>query len=93
MAVMILCEAPGRSPRHPCAGLAAPVVLLGGLLTPGYDPLTRTISRLAEPGLPASAAVALAIIMVGAAMLALAAAMGPGAVSGRLMLGCAGVRH
>ncbi len=70
--------------------LAAPVVLLAGLLTPGYDPLTRTISRLAEPGLPASAAVGLAIFTVGAAMLGLAAAMGPGAAAGRVMLGCAG---
>jgi Protein of unknown function (DUF998) len=70
--------------------LAALVVLLAGLLTPGYDPLTRTISRLAEPGLPTSAAVGLTIFMVGAAILALAAALGPGALAGRVMLGCAG---
>jgi len=70
--------------------IAAPVVLIAGMVTPGYDPWTRTISRLAEPGRPAAAAVTLAIFGVGFAMLALACALGPGALAGRLMLGAAG---
>src|ERR1700674_532316 len=77
-------------------GICAPVfatvaVLLGGLVTPGYEPAQKTISRLAEPGLPASAVVGWAIFTVGLALLALALAMGPKAVAGRVLLGIAGV--
>jgi Protein of unknown function (DUF998) len=70
--------------------LAVPVVLLGGLVTPGYDPVRRTISRLAEPGLPAAFAVGSAIFVVGLALLGLAVALGPRAVAGRVLLGIAG---
>ena len=70
--------------------LAAPVVLIGGLITPGYDPVQRTISRLAEPGLPAAAAVGSAIFVVGLALLGLALAMGPQAAAGRILLAIAG---
>lgn len=69
---------------------AVPVVQIAGMVTPGYDPWTRTISRLAEPGRPAAAAVTLAIFGVAFAMLALACALGPGALAGRSMLGAAG---
>ena len=70
--------------------LAVSVVLVGGLVTPGYDPVRRTISRLAEPGLPAALAVGSAIFLVGLALLGLAVALGPRAVAGRVLLGIAG---
>jgi hypothetical membrane protein len=70
--------------------LATLVVMIGGLVTPGYDPVRRTISRLAEPGLPAAVAVECAIFVVGLAMLGLAFALGPRAVAGRVLLGIAG---
>jgi hypothetical protein len=66
--------------------VAACAVLAGGWMTPGYDPFARTISRLAEPGLPAAAIVELAICVVGVALLALAIAMGPGSRGGRALL-------
>lgn len=76
-------------------GIAAPllaglVVLVGGLVTPGYDPVQRTISRLAEPGLPAAAAVGSAIFAVGLALLGLAIALRPEAIAGRILLAIAG---
>jgi hypothetical membrane protein len=70
--------------------VATVVVILAGLVTPGYDATEKTVSRLAEPGLPAAAAVGVAIFMVGLALLGLAIAMGPKAMAGRLMLGIAG---
>jgi len=70
--------------------LAAVTMTAGGLLTPGYDPMARTISRLAEPGLPAAFAVDLAISLVGVALIALALALGPGSVGGRALLAVAG---
>jgi hypothetical membrane protein len=77
-------------------GITAPIVatvavVWGGLVTPGYDPTQKTISRLAEPGLPAAPAVGLAIFMVGVALLGLALTMGPKATAGRMLLGIAGV--
>jgi len=77
-------------------GVAAPlaataIVLIGGLLTPGYDPLRRTISRLAEPGLPAAVPVELAILMVGFALIGLALLLGPVGASGHLLLAIAGL--
>lgn len=70
--------------------LAALVVLVGGLVTPGYDPAQLTISRLAEPGLPAAVAVGSAISVVGLALLGLAIALGPQALAGRILLAIAG---
>jgi hypothetical protein len=67
----------------PAAALA---VLVGGRLTPGYDPVVRTISRLAAPGLPAAFAVEVAIGAAGAALVALALAFGPGSRGGRALL-------
>src|SRR5216683_639867 len=69
---------------------AAVVVLVAGRLTPGYDPLARTISRLAEPGLPAAFLVEVAIAVVGFALVALAIALGPGSRAGRALLAVAG---
>ena len=45
--------------------LAALIVLVAGAITPGYDPATITISRLAVPGMPAAAAVYGASIAAG----------------------------
>lgn len=70
--------------------LAGVVVLVGGALTPGYDPAQKTISRLAEPGLPAATAVGLVIFTVGVALLGLAVAAGPKALTGRILLAIAG---
>ena len=76
-------------------GVAAPlaatvVVLIAGVLTPGYDPVRRTVSRLAEPGLPAANAVDLAIALVGCALLGLALALRPGAIGARVLVSVAG---
>jgi hypothetical protein len=70
--------------------VAATLVLAGGWMTPGYDPFTRTISRLAEPGVPGAVSVELAIVLVGAALLGLAVALGPGSRVGRALLAVAG---
>jgi Protein of unknown function (DUF998) len=69
---------------------AAFAVLISGWLTPGYDPLARTVSRLAEPGLPGAFLAELAIAVVGVALIALAIAMGPGSSGGRALLAVAG---
>ena len=76
-------------------GVAAPVtatvvVLIAGVLTPGYDPVRRTVSRLAERGLPAANVVDLAIALVGCGLLGLALAMRPGAIGARILLAIAG---
>jgi hypothetical membrane protein len=70
--------------------LAAAIVLIAGLLTPGYDPLARTISRLAEPELPAASSVEVAICLVGISSLALAMTLGPRSTGGRALLAIAG---
>jgi Protein of unknown function (DUF998) len=70
--------------------VAAALVLAGGWMTPGYDPLARTISRLAESGRPAALAVELAIVLVGVALLALSIELGPGLRLGRVLLAVAG---
>src|SRR5258708_19893775 len=69
---------------------AAVAVLLAGRLTPGYDPLARTISRLAEPRLQTAFLVELAIAVVGFALVALAIALGPWSRAGRVLLAAAG---
>ena len=77
-------------------GIGAPVfatvvVLVGGVMTPGYDPIRRTISRLAGPGLPAANSVDLAIALVGCALLGLAVALRAGPIGARVLLAIAGV--
>ena len=57
------------------ASIAALTVAIAGMLTPGYDPMTRTISRLASPGMPYAGAVAFAIVLVALSCFALAAAL------------------
>ncbi len=52
--------------------VAALIVTIAGVMTPGYDPMTRTISRLAEPGRPAAIEVDLAVYLVAFALLMLA---------------------
>lgn len=77
-------------------GVAAPpaaavAVLIAGSLTPGYDPLVRTISRLAERGAPDAFVIELAITIVGVALISLAISAGPGSHAGRALLAVAGV--
>jgi hypothetical protein len=70
--------------------VAAVAVLIAGWMTPGYDPLARTVSRLAEPGVPAAFLAEPAIVLVGVALVALAIGMGPGSGGGRALLAVAG---
>jgi uncharacterized protein DUF998 len=70
--------------------VAAAAVLIAGWLTPGYDPLIRTISRLAERGLPGAFFAELAIALVGVVVIALAMALGPRSNAGRALLAIAG---
>src|SRR5438046_6363518 len=49
--------------------IAAIIVTVAGVLTPGYDPITRTVSRLAEPGRTAAIEVDLAVYLVAFALL------------------------
>ena len=65
---------------------AAAAVTFAGFATPGYDQLTRTVSRLAVPGMPSALLIDGAIGAVGVACLALAGAVD----NGRLPLLVAG---
>ena len=56
------------------AGVATVIVFVAQVVSPGYDPLTRTVSRLAAPGMPAAAAVDVAIALVAVACFALSIA-------------------
>jgi hypothetical protein len=69
--------------------VAALAVVAAGLLTPGYDPLARTVSRLAAPGMPFAITVDVAIGMVGVSCFALALAI-RGTSAGRAALVAAG---
>jgi hypothetical protein len=76
-------------------GLLGPSVAVGlvvtaGFLTPGYDPMRRTVSRLAVSGQPAASVAELGICLVGFAAIALAIALGPGSYGGRSLLAIAG---
>jgi uncharacterized protein DUF998 len=62
------------------AAVAASVVTVAGLSTPGYDPVTRTVSRLAVPGMESAIYVDAAIAAMGIACLALTASVGRGRV-------------
>ena len=71
---------PGPVRLAALAGVVAPptasAALLGfGWLSPGYDPLRRTVSRLAEPGAPYALAVDLTLAALGLALLAVAWAL------------------
>ncbi|TMD28529.1 MAG: DUF998 domain-containing protein [Chloroflexi bacterium] len=56
------------------AGAATVIVVVAQVVSPGYDSLTRTVSRLAAPGMPAAGAVDVAIALVAVACFALAIA-------------------
>ena len=51
--------------------LAVVIVFVAGALTPGYDPMSRTVSRLAVPGMAAAAAVDMSIALIALTCLAL----------------------
>ena len=77
-------------------GIAAPpiavvTVLVAGAVSPGYDPLLRTVSRLAVPGMPAAAAVDLSIGLIGLACFGLASGLVRGAPVGRVALTVSGL--
>jgi len=77
-------------------GIAAPpiavvTVLVAGAVSPGYDPLLRTVSRLAVPGMPAAAAVDLSIGLIGLACFGLASGLVRGAPVGRIALTVSGL--
>ncbi len=72
----------------PIAGL---IILSAGALTPGYDPVSRTVSRLAVPGMPAASAVDLAILLVALSCFALVAVLRPPARSCRIALSVSGL--
>lgn len=71
--------------------IAALTVVTAGSLTPGYDPVARTVSRLAVPGLPAAVATDVAIGIVGVACVAVALTIGGDNRVGRAALIAAGV--
>ena len=58
------------------ARFAVALTVVGGFLTPGYDPMRRTISRLAVSGLPAASVVEVAICTFGIGAIGLAIALG-----------------
>jgi hypothetical membrane protein len=66
--------------------LASAVVIAAGWLSPGYDPLHRTVSRLAEAGAPYAAIVNLTLAGLGLSLLAAAWAL-RGRLWGRGRLG------
>src|SRR5256885_4069695 len=77
-------------------GIAAPpiavvTVLVAGAVSPGYDPMLRTVSRLAVPGMPAAAAVDMSIGLIGLACFGLASGLARGAPVGRIALTVSGV--
>lgn len=57
--------------------VAALTVMVAGFVTPGYDPIARTVSRLAVPGAPAALPVDFAIAVAGVACLSLAVEVRP----------------
>ena len=71
--------------------MAGVTVVIAGIATPGYDPMKRTVSRLAETGLPGAYAVPLVTALVGLAFIVLAMGLVGGPTSGRLLLSAAGV--
>src|SRR3989442_8326081 len=77
-------------------GIAAPpiavvTVLVAGAVSPGYDPMLRTVSRLAVPGMPAAAAVDMSIGVIGLACFGLASGLARGGPVGRIALTVSGV--
>ena len=67
------------------------VVLVAGFTTPGYHPLARTVSRLVVSPSPNAVAVDVAIYVLGLTVCAIAVALGPQAVAGRVYMAVAGI--
>ena len=70
---------------------AAATVIIVGALTPGYDFATRTVSRLAVPGMPGAAAVDAAMVLVAVACAALALGFPKAPSLGRVALAVAAI--
>jgi hypothetical protein len=70
---------------------AAAAVIVAGSLTPGYDAMSRTVSRLAVPGVWAAAVVDMSIALVAVTCFALALNLGPNLLAGRIALSVSGV--
>lgn len=74
--------------------LATLVLAVIGWQTPGYDPIRRTVSRLAEPGAPFALEVKLVLVLLGLSLVAVAWALDrrltPGAAARTLPLAIAG---
>jgi len=73
----------------PLAAVAA--VIVAGALTPGYDAMSRTVSRLAVPGAWAAAVVDVSIALIALTCFALALTLGPNVLAGRIALAVSGV--
>ena len=71
--------------------IAVVTVLVAGAVSPGYDPMLRTVSRLAVPGMPAAAAVDLSIGLIGLACFGLASGLARRTPVGRIALTVSGV--
>src|SRR2546421_7486524 len=76
-------------------GIAAPpiavvMVFVAGALSPGYDAVSRTVSRLALPGMPAAALIDAAIGLIALACFGLALALARGSSLGRMALAVSG---
>src|SRR2546430_15230650 len=76
--------------------VAAVTVLAAGWFAPGYDPVTRTVSRLAVPGASTAGAVDVAMVAAGLACLAVAVGGRSGGCGGAAVsaaaVGCVGAR-
>jgi hypothetical protein len=70
--------------------VSASLVALAGWLTPGYDPFSKTVSRLAVPGAPAAHLVDAAIGLVALTCFVLASGLARGRPAGRIALAVSG---
>lgn len=66
--------------------IAGALVVAAGMETPAYDPITKTVSRLAMPGLPWATAVDIAIGLAALACLSLVIGLSAAARGARLTL-------
>ena len=66
------------------------MVFVAGALSPGYDAVSRTVSRLAVPGMPAATMIDAAIGLIALACFGLALALARGSSIGRMALAVSG---
>src|SRR5205814_2099264 len=85
--VIRICRVIGIA--SPLAAVAA--VIVAGALTPGYDAMSRTVSRLAVPGVWAAAVVDVSISLIALTCFALALTLSPNVLAGRVALTVSGV--